>query len=126
MTDAKIDWLVKIVKEMKDEIACKKIKTMIREIVKSELEEIKQEFEILKESMKRKVDESIDNGRRNYANAVLEKRKESVLVVKPKKQQESEITKNFVKEKINIINIAMGITKLRKGNKGMVILGCEE
>lgn len=35
----------------------KKIKTMIREIVRSELEEIKQEFEILKESMKRKVDE---------------------------------------------------------------------
>lgn len=103
----------------------KKIKTMIREIVRSELEEIKQEFEILKESMKRKVDESIDNGR-NYANAVSEKRKESVLVVKPKKQQESEITKKLVKKKINIINIAMGITKLRKGNKGMVILGCEE
>lgn len=104
----------------------KKIKTMIREIVRSELEEIKQEFEILKKSMKRKVDESIDNGRRNYANAVSEKRKESVLVVKPKKQQESEITKKLVKEKINIINIAMGITKLRKGNKGVVILGCEE
>lgn len=33
MTDTKIDWLVKTVREMKDEIACKKeIKTIIREI----------------------------------------------------------------------------------------------
>lgn len=32
-TDMKIDWLVRTVKEMKDEVACKKeIKSMIREI----------------------------------------------------------------------------------------------
>lgn len=48
-----------------------------------------------------------------------------MIIVKPKKQQESETTKKAVKEKINITNMAVGITKLRKGNKGTVILGCE-
>jgi len=31
----------------------------------------------------------------------------------------------MTKEKIDIKNMAMGITKLRKGSKGTVILGCE-
>lgn len=74
--------------------------------------------------MKGKTDESLSNTRRSYANAVSE-RKESVIIVKPKKQRESETTKKIVKEKINITNMAVGITKLRKGNKGTIILGCE-
>ncbi|EFN83665.1 hypothetical protein EAI_01054, partial [Harpegnathos saltator] len=31
----------------------------------------------------------------------------------------------LVKEKVNIKNMAMGITKLRKGGKGIIVLGCE-
>ncbi|XP_025263168.1 uncharacterized protein LOC112637508 [Camponotus floridanus] len=40
-------------------------------------------------------------------------------------QQESETTKKLIKEKVDIKNMAMGITKLRKASKGTVIVGCE-
>lgn len=47
--DLKIDWIAKTVKEMRDEGACKKeIKLMIREIVKEEFNNLKQELELLK------------------------------------------------------------------------------
>lgn len=124
--DIKIDWLVKTVKEMKDEVACKKeIKSIIREIVKSELEEIKLELEEMKKNIQERFRETAGDGRKSYASATKKETKESVIIVKPKKQQESETTKKLVKEKINITNMAVGITKLRKGNKGTVILGCE-
>lgn len=124
--DAKIDWLINTVREMKDEIAGKKeIKAVIKEIVKSEMEEIKREIEALKECMKGQIGDSVSNTSKSYANAVTGKYKENVIIVKPKKQQESEITKKLVKEKVNITNMAVGITKLRKGNNGTVILGCE-
>lgn len=126
MTDTKIDWLVKTVREIKDEIACKKeSKSIIREIIRSEMEEFKREFEKLKENMKGRNDDLLGNTHRSYANAVSEKRKENIIIVKPNKEQESETIKKLVKEKINITNMTIGITKLRKGNKGTVILGCE-
>ncbi|XP_071580811.1 uncharacterized protein, partial [Temnothorax nylanderi] len=59
------------------------------------------------------------------SEAVKEKKKENVIIVKPFKQQESETTKKLIKEKVDIKNLAVGITKLRKGSKGTVILGCE-
>jgi len=37
-------------------------------------------------------------------------------------QQENEATKKMIKEKVDIKNMAVGITKLRKGSKGTVIL----
>ncbi|XP_029672801.1 uncharacterized protein LOC115241271 [Formica exsecta] len=40
-------------------------------------------------------------------------------------QQESEVTKKLIKEKIDIKNMPVGVTKLKKGSKGTVILGCE-
>lgn len=50
--DVKIDWLVRTVKGMKDEMACKKeIKTMIRKIVREEMRNIKQELEEMKGNM---------------------------------------------------------------------------
>jgi len=54
----------------------------------------------------------------------VKEKKESILIVKPKKGQESETTKKVVKEKVDIKNLAVGITKLRKGDKGTVI-DCE-
>ncbi|XP_029670033.1 uncharacterized protein LOC115239577 [Formica exsecta] len=54
-----------------------------------------------------------------------EKKKENVIIIKPKIQQENEVTKKLIKEKVDIKNMAMGITKLKKGSKGTVILGCE-
>lgn len=49
-------------------------------------------------------------------------KKESILIVKPKNVQESETTKKL-KERVDIKNLAVGITKLRKGGKGSVYLG---
>lgn len=44
--DAKIDWLVKTVKEIKDESICKKeIKTMIKDIIQHEIKSVKEELE---------------------------------------------------------------------------------
>lgn len=40
-------------------------------------------------------------------------------------QQESEDTKKLIKEKVDIKNMDMGVTKLKKGSKGAVIMGCE-
>lgn len=35
------------------------------------------------------------------------------------------MTKKLVKEKVDIKNLAVGITKIRKGSKESIILGCE-
>jgi hypothetical protein len=124
--DVKIDWLVKIVKELKDETACKKeIKMMVKEIVREELGNIKQELGDLKRMIQGGACGPSGGAQRSYCEAVKEKKKENIIIVKPKVQQESEATKKLIKEKVDIKNMAMGITKLKKGSKGTVILGCE-
>ncbi|XP_071579731.1 uncharacterized protein [Temnothorax nylanderi] len=124
--DVKIDWLVKTVKEMRDEMACKKeIKTIIKEIVREELQSIKLEFEELRRSIQEEIKGSPGDAPRSYCEAVRSKKKESVIIVKPKNQQESEATKKLVKDRVDIKNLGVGITRLRKGNNGTVILGCE-
>lgn len=58
--------------------ACKnEIKLMIREIVRSELEEIKQEIEMLKENMQGRIGEAVGNERKGYVSAVIGKKKEN-------------------------------------------------
>jgi len=47
------------------------------------------------------------------------------LVVSLKVQQESETTKKLIKEKVDVKNMDMNITKLRKGNKETVVMECE-
>lgn len=122
--DVKIDWLVRTVKEMRDEMACKReIKMMIKEIVREEIGNIKLEFEELKQQLQE--GRKAAGGQKRYCEAAKEKKKESVIIVTPMIQQESETTKKVLKEKVDIENLAVGVTKLRKGNKGTVILGCE-
>ncbi|XP_070169431.1 uncharacterized protein PF3D7_1120000-like [Polyergus mexicanus] len=125
--DVKIDWLIKVVKEIKDETACKKeIKMMVKEIVREELGNVKQELlEELKRMIQGEGSGSTGGIQRSYSEAVKEKKKENVIIIKPKIQQESEVTKKLIKEKVDIKNMAMGITKLKKGSKGTVIMGCE-
>lgn len=119
--DKKIDWLVRTVKEMKDEIACKsEIKTIITQIIREELETFRQELDEMKRNIQVKT-----TGKGSYSEAVKNKKKESILIVQPKMEQESEATKKMVKEKIDIRKLEVGITKLKKGNKGSIILGCE-
>lgn len=124
--DMKVDWLIKTVKEMKDEAASKnEIKRMITQIVREELKVFMREFEEIKGSIREKSMDMIGSGQRSYSEAVKDKKKESILIIKPKMEQESEATKQVIKEKIDVTKLAVGITKLRKGGKGSVILGCE-
>jgi hypothetical protein len=124
--DAKIDWLIKSIKEMKDETACKKeIKMMIKEVVREEMGDIKQELENVRRMIQEGAGGSPGGVQRSYSEAVKEKKKENVIIIKPKIQQESEATKKLIKEKVDIKSMPMGITKLKKGSNGTVIMGCE-
>lgn len=123
--DVKIDWLVRTVREMKDEAAGKReIKMMIKEIVQDEVKIIKQDLEELRKMIQGGMNKSAEGVHNSYSEAV-KKKKENIIIVKPKIQQESETTKKVIKEKVDIKKMSVGITKLRKGREGTVILGCE-
>lgn len=123
--EVKIDWLVRTVKEMKDEAAGKReIKMMIKEIVHEEVKNIKQDLENLRRMIQGGVNRAAEDVPCGY-NEALKKKKENIIIVKPKIQQESETTKKVIKERVDIKKMSMGITKLRKGREGAVILGCE-
>lgn len=62
---------------------------------------------------------------RSYSEAIKEKKKESLIIVKSKVQQESEDTEKLIKEKLDIKNLDMGVTKLKKSSKRAVIMDCE-
>ncbi|KMQ86893.1 rna-directed dna polymerase from mobile element jockey-like protein [Lasius niger] len=124
--DTKIDWLINMIKEMRDVMACKdKIKKLIKDIVREELFDFRRELEELKRSMQENTEKSVDKVQKSFSAVVKEKKNENVIIVKPKKQQTSEDTKKQVKEKVDISSLAVGIAKLRKGVNGSVILGCE-
>jgi len=104
-------------KEMKDEIvqACRnKIKTIVKQTIREELVNIKRELEDMKQNIQGSTAKIARSGQKSYSETVNEK-KESILIVKPKKEHESKTTKKVVKEKVGIKNLAIGITKLRKG-----------
>lgn len=82
----------------------------------------KQEWEDMKKVVREKYTK--DSGR-SYSQAVKGSTTESILIVKPKKDQESEVNKQVVKEKVDIKNLAVGITKLRKEGKDFIIFGRE-
>lgn len=85
--DTKIDWLVKTVREMKNEVACKnEIKMMIKQIIQEELVFFKKELEEIKLNM-HGGNSIITRSGQSYSEAIKEK-KESILIVKPKKEQE--------------------------------------
>jgi len=77
----------------------------------------------MKQNIQGSTAEIARSGKKSYSETVKEK-KESILIVKPKREQESKTTKKVVKDKVDIKNLAVGIIKLRKG-KGSVILGCK-
>ncbi|EFN82258.1 hypothetical protein EAI_13420 [Harpegnathos saltator] len=101
---------------------------MIREVVQGELQNIKEELEEMKGMLREKIGGLSGGVERSYAGAVrkgLERKEESVIIVKLGRQQESETTKKLMKEKIDVRNMAIGITKLKKDNNKTVILGCD-
>ncbi|XP_071630104.1 uncharacterized protein [Temnothorax longispinosus] len=123
--DRQIDWFVKTVKELKDKAACKKeIKSIIKEIVREEMGGIKQEIKELRKMLTQGAYGPSGGATRKYSDMIKERKEKNILIMKPK-VQESEVTKKKIKDKINITKMKIGITKLRKGGKGTVILGCE-
>lgn len=124
--EGKIDWLVKNVKEIKDEVACKnEVRVIIKEIIQEELKGMKIEMEEIKKMIQGGVLGTTREVTRTYSGAVKEKKKETVIIIKPNERQESEATKKKIKEKVDIKNMAVGVTRLKKGSNGAVILGCE-
>lgn len=124
--DNKIDGIVNMLKEMRDIMVCKnEIKKLIKEILYEELNDLKREIAVLKENVGENSIKSVDKIQKSYAETVSDKKKENVVIIKPKKQQASETTKQQVKEKVDITNMAIGISKFKKGGNGSIILGCE-
>lgn len=123
--DTKIDWLVRTMREIKDEMVCKReIKMLIKEVVQEKMNAIKQEMEDLRKVIRGGKYGLAENGYDSYSD-IVKKKKENIIIIKPKIQQESETTKKIIKEKVDIKNMPMGITKVQKGKEGTVILGCE-
>ncbi|XP_046750286.1 uncharacterized protein LOC124413608 [Diprion similis] len=124
--EMKIDWMVKTIKEMKEEIACKnEVKNIIQEIVQEEMQGVRQEIDELRRIIQGEGITTARDIRETYSDAVKKKKREKVIIVKPKVQQESEVTKKTIKEKVNIKGMSVGVSKLKKGSRGSVILGCE-
>lgn len=70
--DVKIDWLIRTVKEMRDEVACKsEIKTMITQIIREELKTFRRELEEVKKSIEVKT----TGGTGSYSEAIKNKKK---------------------------------------------------
>lgn len=112
-------------REIKDEMVCKReIKMLIKEVVQEEMNAIKQEMEDLRRMVRGGMHGSAENGYSSFSD-IVKKKKENIIIIKPKIQQESETTKKIIKEKVDIKNMPMGITKVRKGKEGTVMLGCE-
>lgn len=100
--DTKMDWLMKTVREIRNEVACKsEIKTIMKQIICEELENFKHEVEDVKRSMQLKTTEIPGSEIKNYNETANDKKKESILIIKPKTEQESEITKKLVKGKVH-------------------------
>lgn len=126
MVEIKIDWLVKSIKDMKEEIAYKnEVRNIIQEIVQEEMQGVRREIEELRKMIQGEGMDGTRANRGTYSEAVKENKGEKVIIIKPKVQQDSEATKKTIKENVNIKSMSVGVTKLKKGSRGTVILGCE-
>ncbi|KMQ92758.1 hypothetical protein RF55_7211 [Lasius niger] len=121
--DVKVNLLVKAIKEIKDEMICKnEIKNFMKEILHEEMTNIKRELDEIKNYIQETISETAkEHPKRKFSEVVQEKKNENVIIIKPRKQQESEATKKVMREKVDIKNLAVGVTKLRNGNNDSVI-----
>lgn len=67
-----------------------------------------------------------DKSKRSYSDVTKDNKKENIMIVKPKTQQDSKETKKIIKAKVDIKNMNIRVTKFRTSNNGTVILGCDE
>lgn len=110
---------------MKDQSVCrKKVKMIIKEIVREELGNFKQELGKLKKIMQGATYGPSGETQRSYNEPVKEKKKENIIIIESKKQQESETTKKFIK-KGKHQEYGYGNNKIKKRKQKHLILGCE-
>lgn len=62
---------------------------------------------------------------RSYSEVIKGKKKERIIIIKPKMRQENEATKKKKIKKVNNKTWILGIKKLRKRGKRTVIISCE-
>lgn len=146
LMEDKIDTVYRMVKEIKNEIVGKKVlKEVITEAIDEEMERVRQEIQhwrceelgaMIGEAVRMEINKIMLNMpilsegkavKKSYSEAVKED-KESVLIIKPKKDEEennSEDTKRDIKKKIDVSKLGVGITKMKKVTRGAVVVGCE-
>ncbi|XP_020296751.1 neurofilament medium polypeptide-like [Pseudomyrmex gracilis] len=126
----RMEELCKENKERMEEL-CKEVKKCKQENEKlnKEVQELRGKGEKKYKEIKKilRADTNTNNkDKRSYSQVTKENKQESIIVIKPKTQQKSEVTEKAIKEKVNIRNMNMRISKIRKGNNGMIILGCDK
>lgn len=56
-----------------------------------------------------------DKSKRSYSDVTKDNKKENIMIVKPKTQQDSKETEKIIKAKVDIKNMNIGVTKFRTG-----------
>lgn len=127
--ETSVEQILKIVQEIKNtRVSRNEIRKIVDEAIGAEVQNLRQEIEDIKKTLLKinnNQSKEKQNGITSYSEATKAKRSESILIVKPKGQQESETTKNTVLEKIKIKTLPIGVSRLTKGNNGTIIIGCE-
>ncbi|KYQ47491.1 hypothetical protein ALC60_13470 [Trachymyrmex zeteki] len=93
------------------------------EVVREEIRNFKQDLEDLRKIIQG-GHEPTEVVQRSYSEIVKDKKKENIIIIKSK-VQESEVTKKLIKEKIDIKQVEMAITKMKKESNGAIIMGCK-
>ena len=145
MLDAKVDNILILVNELKDDMIVKDvIRNIIRESIEVEMNKIrvqmqqwmKQELRVLVSKTGKDLHSEVlnlsietDRSTKMTYSGVVKYKPEAVLIIKPKEtegENSSEITKKDMKSKIDISKLGIGITKLRKVTRGAVVVDCED
>ncbi|KAK2578426.1 hypothetical protein KPH14_000973 [Odynerus spinipes] len=99
------------------------IRCEIGEEVKKLREEIKQLKYIISELKSEKKE--ITEGKKNtYADKGKALNNEKIVIIKPSELQESTKTVEEIKNKINVIDLGIGVNKIRNAAKGAIIIVC--
>lgn len=97
---------------------------MIKEVMRKEIENIKYNKN-RKNDAERITQITAEGVQRSYSEVIKGKKKERIIIIKPKMRQENEATKKKKIKKVNIKTWILGIKKLRKRGKRTVIISCE-
>jgi len=144
--DDKINRIYKLLVEIREEIISRDyIKQVIAEVVNEEMDKIRKEIqqwkttkfeELIGQAIGREMQSiknvaatlSISDGtNKNTYSQVVKNQSGSVLIVKPKGEEnsKSEDTKREIKNKIDVAKLGIGITEMRGVTRGAVVVRCE-